>query len=211
MRFVLVVATLVGGVPFLLGQPPGNSSTAQEGQLLPSPFRVYAVTGSRPQFMHDFVTERGLRPTVAVFALQVPPNPQAPLAVLLQKLNAAVAAHQGAQLGAFAVFLTLERDFYEDPQRIRRVAELEGLNKQLGLTALPLGLAHADAAPVKQYAIVTRDDPVNMVRKHQVTVLVYDKHRVVKRFTFTEDKPLTEDGIQQIFAAVEKMLGVNKP
>jgi hypothetical protein len=50
-----------------------------------------------------------------------------------------------------------------------------------------------------------------MVRKHQVTVLVYDKHRVVKRFTFTEDKPLTEDGIQQIFAAVEKMLGVNKP
>lgn len=207
MRLMLVAPIVLFAAHLLPAQNPGNSSTGQEGQLLPAPFRVFAVTGPRAQHMHDFFTDRGLNPTVAVIALKAPANPQEPLAVLLQKLNAAVVSHPNLRLGAFAIFLTLDKDFYDDPQRTNRVAELEGLSKQLELTQVPLGLAHVDAAPVKQYAILTRDDPVNMVRKHQVTVLVYNKHRVLKRFTFTEDKPLTEDGIQQIFLAVEAMLG----
>lgn len=211
MRGLSVMTMILMGATAAPTQEPGNVSTAQEGQLLPGPFRVYAVTGQRPQLMHDFITERGLKPTVAVFALQPPPSPQDPLAVLLQKLNAAAVAHGNRQFGAFAIFLTLKRDFYEDPDRMKRVAELEGLDKQLGLAQLPLGLSYPEAAPVKQYAIITRDDPVNSIRRHLVTVLVYDRHRVLKRFTFTEEKPLTEEGIQQVFAAVERLWDTTKP
>ncbi len=211
MRGLSVLVVSMVGASLVAAQAPGETSTAQEGQLLPGPFRVYAVTGQRPQHMHDFVTERGLKPTVAVFALQLPANPQDPLAVLLQKVNAAAVARAQSSFGAFAVFLTLNRDFYEDPDRDKRVAELDALAKQISLTQLPVGLAHPEALPVRQYGLITRDDPVAMIRRHLVTVLIYDKHRVQRRFTFTEDKPLTEQSIQEVFSAIEKLWADTKP
>jgi len=190
-----------------LAQQPAATSTAQEGQLLPAPFRVYAVTGSRAQFVHDFFVERDLDPTVAVIALQTPTNPQDPLAVLLQKLNQFATANKASRFGAFAIFLTLDKGFYEDPDRQKKVGDLESLNKQLTLSDLPVGLASADAEPVKKYGIVTKDDPLNAsVKKHTVTVLVYNKHKVEKRFVFTEDKKLDEAAIRDILAAAEKIL-----
>ncbi len=187
------------------------ASTGQEGQLLPGQFRVYAVTGARAQFMHDFVVERDLDPTVAVIALQTPTNPQDPLAVLLQKLNQFAAANKASRFGAFAIFLTLNKGFYEDPDRQKKVGDLESLNKQLSLTDLPLGLASPDAEPVKKYGIIAADDPLNAsLKKHQVTVLVYNKHKVEKRFVFSEDKKLDEAGIRDILAAAEKVLPAKK-
>ena len=202
-HLAVIALFICGGT--LSAQPPAAQSTGQEGQLLPGTFNVYAVTGSRPQFMHDFFSEHGLNPAVAVIALQTPANPQDPLAVLLQKLNAIAAASKEAKLGAFTIFLTLDKGFYEDPERLRKVGELEGLHKQLTLNDLALGLSHPDAQPAKQFGIVTRDDPVNSVKKHTVTVLVYNKHKVEKRFVFTDDKKLDEAAIKDVLAAVEKM------
>lgn len=201
-----IILATVTALPLGAQPPAGAASTGQDGQLLPGPFRVFAVTGERAQHFHCFFCQHGLNPSIAVMALQAPANPQDPLAVLLQKLNGMASANKEAKLGAFAIFLTLNNDFYADDNRLQRVAELEGLNKQLNLTDVSLGLAPPDAQPVKQYGIITRDDPVNMIKRHLVTVLVYDRHKVVKRFTFTEDKKLDEEGIKQIFAAAEGML-----
>lgn len=211
-RWLLSAALILLLSTGLSAQPPAaaGNSTAQEGQLLPGPFRVFAVTGERAQYFHCFFCQHGLSPSVAVIATQLPANPQDPLAVLLQKLNALDAANADAKLGTFGIFLTLEKEFYEDPNRTQRLAELEGLSKQMNLTELAVGLSHPEAQPVKQYGIITRDDPVNNIKRHQATVLVYDKHRVLKRFTFTEDKPLTEESMKQIFSAVEGILPASK-
>jgi hypothetical protein len=188
---------------------PAAKSTGQEGQLLPGPFNVYAVTGPRAQYMHDFFVENDLNPTVAVIALQSPTSPQEPLAVFLQKLNQFVTANKSSKLGAFAIFLTIDKPFHEiqEPDRKGKFGELESLNKQLTLSDLPLGLSYPDAEPVKTYGVITKDDPLNAaVKKHQVTVLVYNKHKVEKRFVFTEEKKLDEAAMKDIFAAVEKLV-----
>jgi hypothetical protein len=205
--FLAVAAALLSG-SFLVADTPASSSTAQEGQQLPSPFNVWAVTGERAQHFHDFVTDYGLNPTVAVIALQPPTSPQDPLAVLLQKLNGMVVANKDAKLGAYAIFLNLDNPFYQDKDREKKVAEIESLSnkQQLSLTNVSLGLSYPDEKSVKAYGIITRDDPVNMIKKHEITVLVYHKQKVLKRFVFTEDKKLDDAAIRDVFAAAEKML-----
>jgi hypothetical protein len=42
-------------------------------------------------------------------------------------------------------------------------------------------------------------------------VLVYNKHKVEKRFTFTDEKKLDDAAIKEILAAAEKMLPAAKP
>jgi hypothetical protein len=200
----LAAVLLSGGIA--IAQNPAPADTAQEGQMLPDPFRVWAVTGDHAQHFHSFVLQNDLNPVVAVIALQAPTSPQDPLAVLLQKLNGMVTANKDAKLGAFAIFLMLDKPFYEDKEREKKIADVEGLSKQLSLTNVPLGLSYPDAAPVKKFGITTSDDPVNMIKKHQVTVLVYNRQKVLKRFVFTEDKKLDDAAIRDIFAAAEKML-----
>lgn len=203
--FPALAAALVSG-SFLLADSPAGTSTAQEGQPLPGPFNAWAVTGERAQHFHDFVTEYGLHPTVAVIALQPPTSPQDALAVLLQKLDGMAGANKDAKFGAFAIFLNLDKPFYEDKDREKKIADVDGVAKQLSLANVWLGLSFPDEKSVKDYGIVTRDDPVNMIKKHQVTVLVYHKQKVVKRFVFTEDKKLDEAAIRDICQAAEKML-----
>jgi hypothetical protein len=210
LRLLGTIALIVSAGTAAAQQP---ASTGQEGQPLPGHFRAYAVTGPRAQYMHDFVVERDLDPTVAVFALQTPTNPQDPLAVLLQKLNQFASAHKASRFGAFAIFLTLDKGFYEEPlaERQRKVGELESLNKQLTLNDLPLGLASPEQESVKQFGIVTKDDPLNAsTKKHLVTVIVYNKLKVEKRFVFTEDKKLDDAAIREILAAAEKLVPAKK-
>jgi hypothetical protein len=202
----LALAAVFFSVGILAADTPAASSTAQEGQELPSPFNAWAVTGERAQHFHDFVTDYGLNPTVAVIALQPPTSPQEPLAILLQKLNGMIDANKSAKLGAYAIFLNLDKPFYQDKDREKKVADIDGLSRQLSVPNVSLGLSHPDEEAVKKYGIITRDDPVNMVKKHQVTVLVYSKMKVAKRFVFTEDKKLDEAAIRDICQAAEKML-----
>lgn len=206
-----IVIILVCGLSVMGQQPNGAQSTGQEGQLLPGPFRVYAVNGPRAKHFHDFFTENDLNPTVAIIALQPPANAQDPLGVLMQKLDAFAAEHKAQKFGAFAIFLTLDKPYLEELGRDAKVGVIESLIKTLNLKGdMSLGIADQDSHPVKQYGIVTKDDPVNNVKKHLVTVLVYNKQKVEKRFTFTEDKKLDEAAIRDIFAAVEKMLPPKK-
>ena len=197
---------------FLSAQQPAAPSTGQEGQLLPGPFNVYAVNGARAKHFSCFFVQHDLNPVVAVVAMQLPAKPDEPLAVLLQKLDAFAVANKQAKFGCFAIFATLEKPYLEDLTRDTKVGGVEGLVKSLDLKGeLSLGLTHPEAQPLKQFGIVTRDDQVNNIKRHQVTVLVYNKHKVEKRFTFTEEKKLDDAAIKEILAAAEKMLPAAKP
>jgi hypothetical protein len=129
----------------------------------------------------------------------------------MQKLDAFAGEHKAEKFGTFAIFLTLDKPYLEELTRDAKVGVIESLVKTLNLKGnMSLGISDQDSQPVKQYGIVTKDDSVNSVKKHLVTVLVYNRHKAEKRFTFTEDKKLDEAAIKDIFAAVEKMVPPKK-
>ncbi|MFL5341431.1 MAG: hypothetical protein ACJ8F7_14900 [Gemmataceae bacterium] len=183
-------------------QDGSAASTGQEGQLVPAPFPSFAVTGPRAKFVHDLFIERELDPTVAVIATSLPKNPTEPLSILLQKLETRVAENKAAHFGAFAIFLTLDKSLSEDPTGGNNVGPAEGLAKDLKLKDVVLGLESPGAAPLAAFGI-DKD-------KSDVTVLVYNKHKIERRFTFTKDKPLTEAAVEEILAATDKMLPAKK-
>src|SRR5262249_347159 len=115
------------------------------------------------------------------------------------------------KVGTFGIFLTLEKEYLDELTRDSKVGAVEGLISNLKLQGpIQMGLSHPDAQPVKQYGVVTQDDQIKGLKKHQITVLVYNKQKVEKRFTFTEDKKIDDAAIKEIFAAAEKMIPAKK-
>ena len=130
--------------------------------------------------------------------MKLPEKPTEPFAVLLQKLEARVVEHKAAHFGEFCIFLTLDKTLSEDPTGGAAVGPAESLAKVLKLKEVVLGLENPAAAPLAAFGI-DKD-------KSEITVLVYNRHKVERRFTFTAEKPLTEAGVEEILAAADKML-----
>jgi hypothetical protein len=194
LRSLLTAALLTAAAA---AQPPG-----QEGQLIPAPFASYAVTGPRAKFIHDLFDEHDLDPTVAVIAAKLPEKPTEPLSVLLQKLELKATENKTAHFGAFAIFLTLEKPISDDPTGGAAVGQAESLAKDLKLKEVVLGLEFAGNAPLEAFGIKKDTD--------EVTVLVYNQHKVVKRYTYTKDKPLSDAAVNEILAEADKLLPPKK-
>jgi hypothetical protein len=182
------------------------TSTGQEGQLIPAPLPAFAVTGPRAKYVHDMVVDRELNPTVAIIAAKLPEKPTEPFAVLLQKLETLAADNKPAHFGAFAVFSTLEKPIGDDPTGGAAVGAAEGLAKDLKLQEVELGLIHLSEAPLAAYGI----DKEKFDKENEIVVLVYNRHKIERRLTFSKDKPLTEAAVSEIVAAGEKMLPPKK-
>lgn len=169
---------------------------------VPGPFRAFIAvderydkgnTRNRAGRMHDLVTDAGLNPTVAVFARQVPQAADAPLARLAVQLEKLVAAHRADRLGAFVLFLTLEKEYPEADKRAEKADELRKLAAQLKTGGVPFGLAAAKGPGA---------DAWKLADGAEVTVVFFHKMGVVKRWEFTADKPLTDEEAKQVEAAV---------
>ena len=182
--------------------PDAPKSTGQVGQMLPGPFPSYNVTGNRAKTFHCLVIERELNPTVAVFGVNIDAKqPPEPLKTLLSKLESMTAANRAAKFGAFAIFLNLEKEFYQDNTREGKIAGLEGLSESLKLKDVVLGLERPDSSPAVSYGI-GKDD--------KIVVLVYNRHKVLARFTFTDKKPMTDADVNTILGEAAKMLPAKK-
>src|SRR5947209_5535889 len=114
------VTALAAGDEPRAGTEPGN--------VLPGPFRCYTVTGARAGKFHDFVTEYGLDPAVAVFFREPIPSEDQPLGKLFQQLNGSVGGNRGGRLHAFAVLLGLKDEFLKDEARGTLIDGLEKLS-----------------------------------------------------------------------------------
>ncbi|HEV3146301.1 MAG TPA: hypothetical protein VGZ47_20610 [Gemmataceae bacterium] len=185
-------------------EPEPPKSTAQVGQMLPGPFPSYNVTGNRAKTFHCLVTDPAheLNPTVAVFCVNVDAKqPPDPLKNLLTKLEAMTDANKGAKFGAFAIFLNLEKEFYQDNSREGKIADLEGLSESLKLKNVVLGLERPDCPAAAGYGI-GKDD--------RIVVLVYYRYKVAARFTFTDKKPMAEGDVTAILDAAAKTLPEKK-
>lgn len=193
-----IVSVVVGSM--VVGQEPApGKSTGQVGQLIPGPFPCYNINGERAKKVHCLVVQNELNPVVAIFSTVVPQNADDPVGGLLAKVEDLIAKNKSAKLGAFAIFLTLEQDLLADKNSDAKIAQLEGMVTNLKLKELIVGLEHPQAKAVSNWGIGTKD---------VVTVVLYDRHKVIARYAFTveKDKELTKKNVDEIAAAVEKMV-----
>lgn len=203
-------AILVGAVITAMVQEP----TAER---IPGPFRAYVVFGgSKPKSdvimtadqqnyadatregkFHCLVTRSGLDPTVAVFVRGEPPAEGQPLAKLIGELDAAAVKHPNSRLKTFAVFLGLRTDFLRDDTRAAQIGAIKEFAAKAGLKVTPLALDEIESDRTQSFKI---DGESN------VTVVVFENQVILKRFAFTADKPLDDDGVRAVMAEVEAIV-----
>lgn len=171
---------------------------------VPANFRSFIVSDdrfdaknvrNRTAKMHDLVTENGLNPVVAVFARSVPAGDDAPLAKLVKQLNTHVAKYRASRAAAFVLFLTLEKEYPDDETRADKAAAVKAVADQLKAAGVPFGLAAGKSPVVDAWKLGETDD---------ITVVVYHRMKVVKKWSFAADKPPTDDDIKEILAVAEK-------
>lgn len=215
-RLMCVVATGLLAASLTAQEPKG----VQAGQRLPGPFPAYIVAapaakggsevvqpeervnlGDRGRVgkFHDYITQFGLAPTVAIFSRAAPPAADQPLAKLIAALDRAVDEKKNARLSTFAIFLGLKGDYLKDETRVAQSKAIEAFAEQLKLKNIPLAIDLTDSARTKLYGIGTETP---------VTILVYDGNHMVKaRFDLGGDKPLDDAAVKAVLEEVVKLVG----
>lgn len=200
--FALAVGTLA------LAQ---DTKTVTPGNTVPSAFRAYIAadqrfekgsTRNREDKIHCLVVDNALNPVVAVFS-RVPamigddktatPNPE--VKKLAPKLNELVnkPALKALRLGSFVVFLTLGKEYPEDEKRDESAKQVKDLSTQLATGSVPFALAPGKAKSVEEWGIG---------EKETVKVVFYREMKVINSWSFTAEKPLADEDVAKIEAAI---------
>ena len=187
---LLAVSLVLTAARGVLSAAEELKSGPQPGETIPGPFHYLNVNGAHAGNPHCLVCEFGLRPAVLVFARESPSD-KSPLAMLLQKLDEAADRHKNAELQAGVV--VLNDDFAKAETRKDLVRKWETSGKDLKHVVIAVD---GQAGP-KEYKIDKDAD---------VTVVLYNQHKVVANFAFAKDK-LTDKDVTAIMAAVNKIIG----
>src|SRR5438132_9982464 len=165
-------------------------SGPQPGEFIPGPFHYLNMNGPHASNPHCLVCEFGLRPTVLVFIRDIPAD-KSPLSDLVRKLDETVGRYKNAELRAGVI--VLNDDFAKEDARKEFLRKLDSRVKDLKHVVVAVDGA---AGP----------DKYNINKEADVTVLLYNKHKIVSCFVFAKEK-LTEKDVTVIMAAVKKMVG----
>jgi hypothetical protein len=189
----LLLASLACSVPCWADE--GLKSGPQPGESIPGPFHFLNINGGHAGNPHCLVCEYGLKPTVVVFAREGSEGNKA-LAILLQKLDEAVGKHKNARLCSFAAFLS--EAFTKEETRKDLVSRLEKAAADLELKQL----------------ILTVDGPTGpegykVNKGAEITVLLYQDHRVIANLAFPKDK-FGEKDVGVILDEVNKLVAPKK-
>jgi hypothetical protein len=216
----MATISLAGLIAGIAAQAQDQAAPPAAGAAVPAGFRAYVVADDRfapkvsppkrqddrdprdrTRMMHDLVVEHGLNPTVAIFARQT--GKDSPAVKLAQALDPVVARHRSNNLGAFAAFLTLEKEFPQDDRRDdkgqflrdQEADTVRALATELKTPHIPFGLAagkspHAAAWGLGDNALV---------------VVLYDRMKVVKSWAFPAGQAPTDEQIQEIVTAADKL------
>jgi hypothetical protein len=147
------------------------------------------------------VTESSLNPVVAIFSRTVPKagDPIAKL-VLDLKILLGKEKYKAMNFGAFAVFLTLDKEFQLDEKRDEAKKAIVDwaaeIGKDGGIGGLALGLAGKEADAVKAWNIGADDE---------IVVVLYHRLKIVQRWKYEAGK-FGEDDVKAIITATEAEL-----
>jgi hypothetical protein len=147
--------------------------------------------------LHCPVCEHGLNPVVAVFSRTVPNSGDAALVKLVQKIDPLVPKYKADRLGAFVSFLKLDKDYPEDETRHESIKQIEEFAKQANVPNTTVCLGPMKGESLGGFGVTDSND---------LTVVVYNRFKVVKRWTFAADKPPTDEQINEVVTTVENLL-----
>jgi hypothetical protein len=185
MKRVLIAGGLVVAVALMLtglvAAADSVKSGPQVGQEVPGPFHPLNVTGAKAGQKNCLFCQNGQNPVAMIFAREV----NEPLTKLIKKLDEATAQHSDCSMGSFVVFLSDAEDLQA---RLKDVAEKEGIKNIVLSIDNPAG---PDAYKVSKDA--------------DVTVVLYNQHKVKANFAFKKDE-LKEKDIDVIVADITKII-----
>ena len=178
--------------------------------------------------IHDLVCEHGLNPVIAVFVREdakklTPTSGVGKLATEMNKLMT-LPDYRGAKLAGFAIFLKVEgpqksvtivnpdksqtvveldAEYPDDEKRDQYALDIRDLASGFKAPNVVFGLAPAKSKAATAWAIADDDE---------VTVVIFNRIRVLNRWKFKADAGPTDDEIKQIIGTAEaSVLGVKKP
>lgn len=201
----------------LLGVAGGSlaqekAATKPEKSAIPRGYRVYLVTDSRYDSkdvrnrvgkLHDPVTEHGLFTVLGVWCRSIPTTKDDPLVKVAARVESLANSYEQKKLGAFVAFMVLKKDFEDDDDRYSRMTEISNLSKDWKL--LQAGLSEQTSAQNAAWQLDAKNE--DMTFKNQITVVLYNRFKVEKRWDFTAEKPPTDADLKEIDDAVEALLG----
>lgn len=213
---------------FLALAPPGGDAPApsienpppypEAGSNLPGPFTAINVNGKKRGQYNCLVSEHNLDPGVIVFikGTEVPMG----LEYLLKKLEEAVQRNVHIRLGGFVVFYVgkeetpptppTDNDFQKLKDAIFKLTREDDRMESLRIKVedvargAKLDNARAAFAPRSSLAKYKIDD------KTDVTVVLYDRFRVVDKVWSLTLEEMTEEKAKEIREAMYKKLGANR-
>jgi hypothetical protein len=234
--FWMVGFAILGGVAVVIAQPnpipvkppvdpkaqiPPKTDTTRktDSASLVSGFRSFIAFDqrfdpkderNRQGKLHCVICEHDLNPVLGVFSRGVPQNDQHPIIPLFTKMELLSEQHKSSRLGSFGIFLVLSKSFQDDETREQRIAEVANVGRVAKLKTTILG--------VGEFAL-TKDDATQpnpalanfgIGDKDHITVIFYNRMKVIKRWAFEEEKPPTDNDIKAISDEVERVLKPKK-
>ena len=201
-----VLAILVIG-SVILAQDNGEKTTSglAVGKKLPAPFDSLIINGKNKGRQHCLLCENGLNAAVAVFAREPAEGKDGPLMSLLSKLDEVAEKHQEESLGAYAIILSPDAkssannpDETDAAKLVEEVRARDELVKRLS--------ARAEKLKTLVVGCYLPDGPksYNINPKAEVTVILYERHKVIANFAFGPGK-MSDADVERIVAAAEKM------
>jgi hypothetical protein len=178
--------------------------------------------------LHCLVCENGLVPVVAVFVRADPDRlgVDSGVARLAKAMDGLIREYRSDKLAGFVMFLRLEagtkvvtvktrqadgtevetkieqdKEYPDDENRAKHVDAIEKFAAALAVPNVPFGLAAETSKVITGWGIQDADE---------VTVVFYNRMRVVERWRFARDADLTDDQIARIRTAVVNTLTVKK-
>ena len=200
------------------GQDKGDANA--KSAEVPSGFRMYLVADgrfpakddrNREGKLHDPVTEYGLGTVIAVIVRGVPKDGADPVVAVMKKQQELAAKYRMQRLGAWVAFLALSKDFPADDDRDKRIQETHTLAKAADVPLLSIGVSEATVAAGDGAKEGATQAP-KQVKEWQigpddaVTIVVYHRFKIVKRWKFTADKPPGEADLKDLADVVDTLM-----
>lgn len=151
------------------------------GNARPKPFFPLNINGPTPDQKQCLVCRNGDNPVAMIFARDT--NEQ--LVNLIKKLDAETVKNTEKKMGSFAVFCN---DSEGLPAKLKDLASKQDLKKFTLAVDNPTG-----------------PEPYNISKDADVTVVLYNKSKVIANYTFKKGE-LNEQSVEKIVAEVSKIV-----
>jgi hypothetical protein len=191
-------------------------SGPQDGAALPGPCEVFNINnGDYKKRFHCLVCEYGTAPVVMIFTKEPRAGEDGVFNDLIRRLDAAMEQNQESRLHAFAVVLSSDfrTSATEEPGKEDDKVDREKLKKDAEIRDELLKRLDDRASSMKSVvlACTVAEGPksYNLNPKAEVTVVFYEKLKVIKNFASPAGK-MTQEDVDAIIDRVEKTLKESK-